>query len=128
MLDDSMLQSVVIDMFRVWKCGSIFLVADALDECPKRERAEIFPFFKMFRGLGLDLHLFLTSRWESDIRREMDSKGLCTQSLSLNHEAQHRTALNSYISMALSSSEYNKWKPHVKERVRQTLENKANGM
>lgn len=109
-------------------CGTVILIIDALDECLKRERTELYPFLKKFRDSGLDLHLLVTSRWEVDIQREMSSKGLCTYSLSLVDNEQHINVLTSYISTTLSSSDYDEWKPHVKEKARQILESKADGM
>lgn len=124
--DDAALQSTVIDMLRA--CGTLFLIVDALDECPQRERIGMFLFFKSFRDMGLDLHLLITSRREPDIQQEMESKSLCTHSCSLDHEAHHLSTLGSHIQMMLSSGTYDEWAPHIKEKAGHILESKAEGM
>lgn len=120
------LWNVATNMLRV--CNTVFLIIDALDECSARERTGVFPLFKGFRDFGLDLHLLVTSRWESDIHREMAFNCLSTHSLSLVDEPQHVSVLELYISSVLSSGDYDEWQPHMKEKARRILESKADGM
>lgn len=106
---------------------SLFLVIDALDECTKRERSSgLFRMFDEFMDLDLDLHLLVTSRHEFDIGDEM--KTLDAHSISLHDTAQHLDVIKSYISTILCTSDYSDWPKAVKDKARQVLSAKSNGM
>lgn len=108
--------------------GTIFIVMDALDECPERERVDIFPLLKRLVDLGVYVHLLVTSRPEPDIQYQMASLKLCSHSLSLHKSHHHSDTLKSYISNQLSLYHYNDWSEGVKKTALKTLIDNSNGM
>lgn len=125
MPDDRKLWSAVKNMLDARR--TVFLVIDALDECTKRERGTgLFSIFDELMDLKLDLHLLVTSRHEFDIGDGM--KNLGAHSISLHDAAEHLDVLESYISRMLSTSDYSDWPRDVKDKARQILSTRSNGM
>ena len=111
----------------------IYLVIDALDECPDNSgipssREMVLELVKDIVGLGRsNLHLCITSRPEFDIRTTLDP--LATQKVSLHDESGQKQDINDYVTFVVHSDRRMKrWRDEDKDTVIQDLTGKANGM
>ncbi|VDB93418.1 unnamed protein product [Peniophora sp. CBMAI 1063] len=108
--------------------GHVYIIIDALDECPEQERDKgSSRFLKHLCELDVgekDFHLLVTSRPEADIWVLLSS---VTHILSLNDDQQHLEDVSAYITSRLDRNEY-RWSPDVKERVYGVLNERSNGM
>jgi hypothetical protein len=111
----------------------VYLVMDALDECPddsgipsSREKV-----LKTVKGLvelrHPNLRLCVTSRPEYDIRTTLET--LATQKVSLHDEDGQKQDINDYITSVVHSDEkMKKWRDAEKDMVVESLTAKADGM
>ena len=107
---------------------------DALDECPEPARdARLLDFLEYLHGLqngeNVDLRVFVASREEPDIRSRMLK--LATHSLNFGDAARHMKEIEDHISNQLFPQipkPYWKWSDAAKERVRDVLVSRSNGM
>jgi hypothetical protein len=115
----------------------IYLIVDALDECPTTSkplgaplsRQEVLEVVKELVGLRLpNLHICITSRPEVDIRNAIEQLGCLT--VSLHDRDGQREDIATYVRSVVHSDKYQatKWSGEVKERVVETLTRKADGM
>ena len=111
----------------------IYIVMDALDECPSSsgiptQRQEVLEIVKELVGLKLPhLHFCVTSRPEIDIRRVFDP--LNPYNLSLHNQGGQLRDLAEYIkSVVDSDATMQDWPSEVKELVINTLTEKGGGM
>jgi NACHT domain len=115
----------------------IYLIVDALDECPTTSKAlgaplsrqEVLEVLKELVGLRLpNLHICITSRPEVDIRKSVEQ--LACVRLSLHDQDGQREDIATYVRSVVYSDKYQatKWSGEVKERVVETLSRKADGM
>lgn len=109
-------------------CGTVFVIIDALDECPETERVDLFPLLKKLAGLGAGMHLLVTSRLEHDIQHQLPRLELSTHAIHLHKAYEHSRTLRSYISTQLGLYHYDDWSEDVKDKARQTLMEGSNGM
>ena len=114
--------------------GSIYIVIDALDECPDNSgmptaREEVLEFIKVLTGLGLaHLHVCVTSRPEVDIRTTLEP---LTESLrvSLHDQSGQKEDIVRYVhSMVHSDPKMKRWREEDKILVIETLAERADGM
>jgi len=113
--------------------GPIYLVIDALDECPNNlglptSREEMLDFVKRLVGLRLpNLHLCVTSRPEIDIQTSLEPlKSLC---ISLHSQSGQKKDIVDYISsVVLSDPKMRRWREDDKRLVIETLSKRADGM
>ena len=105
--DDS-LASCLKDMLRIGQVP-IYLVIDALDECPNdsgipSSREKVLKLVKELIGLHrTNLRICITSRPEFDIRRTL--KLLATEQVSLHDESGQKQDINDYITSVVYSDE-----------------------
>ncbi|KAF8507399.1 hypothetical protein JB92DRAFT_2793512, partial [Gautieria morchelliformis] len=104
---------------------AVYIVFDALDECPERSR-----FLKVLREVhdwNLDtLHLLATSRKEGDIQKALS--GLVSQEVPM-YESLVDGDIHVYISRRLVEDvEFRMWSADEKEMVKTTLTQGAQGM
>ena len=112
----------------------IFLVMDALDECPDlgmpTPREAVLSLIKELVCLHLqvpNLHIFVTSRPEVDIQNRL--KPLAIFAISLQEESRQKALISSYISSVVSSDEQMKqWRDEDKRLVAKELSERADGM
>jgi hypothetical protein len=123
---DDMLIEYLEAMLRA--SSEIFIVLDALDECPEVKRAsDVFPFLQRLVALEIrGVHILVTSRPESDIRRHMNQ--IASHCLDLHTMHEHSTDLALYISHELSLEIYADWPQHVRLHAEKMLFEKARGM
>jgi hypothetical protein len=111
----------------------IYLIIDALDECPDdsgipSSREMVLELVTEIVELGRpNLHLCITSRPEFDIRTTLDP--LSTQKISLHDESGQKQDVNDYINFVVHSDRRMKrWRDEDKDTVIGDLTAKANGM
>jgi hypothetical protein len=132
---DDTLKECLKDMLRLPGQGPIFIVLDALDECPASSgipspRSEVLQLVKELVDLGLrELHICVTSRPEVDIRAVLEP--LAFHSVSLHDESGQKTDIEDYIRNvvnASSSMAMRRWRDDDKNLVIETLTERADGM
>ena len=111
----------------------VYLVMDALDECPNdsgipSSREKMFTTVKELVELRhSNLRLCVTSRPEYDIRTTLEP--LATQQVSLHDEVGQKQDINNYItSVVHSDGKMKKWRDAEKDMVVERLTAKADGM
>jgi NACHT domain len=117
----------------------IYIIVDAVDECPNtskapgapRSRREVLDTIKELVKLHLpNLHICVTSRPEVDIRNAVKQVAACLI-VPLHDQDGQKNDIATYVrSVVYSDREelMNKWGSELKERVVETLSSKADGM
>ena len=129
--DDSLAECLK-DMLTITGQVPIYLVIDALDECPNDtgippSREKVLEFVKKLIKLHPNLRLCITSRPEFDIRATLDP--LATQQVSLHDEKGQKQDIIDYVTSILhSDSKMKKWRDVDKNMVVEKLSEKADGM
>jgi len=113
--------------------GPIYIIVDALDECPNLSgtpsaREEVLELIGELVDLGLpNVHLCVASRPEMDIRVILDP--LTTLKISLHDETGQKEDIVKYIKYVIHSDRnMQRWNEDDKELVVVTLSDKADGM
>jgi len=111
----------------------IYLIIDALDECPNTTklpppREKVLELIETFIKLNLPaLHLCVTSRPEIDIRASL--KPLTTECISLHDQSGQKKDIEDYVrSVVYSDRNMRRWRDEDKTLVVETLTEKADGM
>ena len=111
----------------------IYLITDALDECPNdlgipSSREKVVGLVKALVELrNPSLRLCITSRPEFDIRTMLEP--LATQQISLHDERGQQQDINDYVTYIVHSDRRMKrWRDDDKDAVIETLSRKADGM
>jgi hypothetical protein len=111
----------------------IYLIMDALDECPNdsgipSSREKMLELVNQLVGLHLpNLRLRVTSRPEFDIRTTL--RPLATQQVSLHDESGQKQDISDYInSVVRSDIRMKRWRDNDKNMVIEKLTAKADGM
>jgi hypothetical protein len=111
----------------------IYLVMDALDECPKNiglpsSREQVLELVKDLVDLRLpNLHICVTSRPESDIRTRLGP--LASLRVSLHDQDGQKEDIVKYVtSVVYSDANMGRWREEDRRLVVETLSEKADGM
>jgi hypothetical protein len=121
------------DMLTMARSAPVYLVIDALDECPndsgdrssRSPRGKVLSVVKELDKLRLpNLRLCITSRPEVDIRAVL--KPLSTQEISLDDESGQNRDINAYVTSVVQS--VTKWHDDDKKMVINKLTENADGM
>ncbi len=127
------LKECMKDMLNLPGQGPIYIIVDALDECPNllgrpSPREEVLELIGELVDLELpNLHLCVASRPEADIRVALEP--LTTLKISLHDEAGQKEDIVEYIKSAVySDRNMKKWKEEDKQLVVVTLSVKVDGM
>ena len=132
---DNTLKECLKEMLRLLAQGSIFIILDALDECPDSSglpspRNEVLQLVKELVDLRLHgLHICTTSRPEVDIRAVLEP--LAFHSVSLHDEGGQKTDIAEYVRSVVNSSQsaaMRRWRVDDKNLVIETLTERADGM
>ncbi len=127
------LKGCLADMLRLPRQGPIYIIVDALDECPNfpgtpSARDNVLKFVKEIVDLKLqNVKLCVASRPEMDIRLVLEP--LTALKISLHDEIGQKKDIVEYInSIVRSDSGMRRWKEEDKQLVVDTLSTKADGM
>ena len=130
--DDS-LGRCLKDMLTIMGPVPIYLIVDALDECPNdsgipSSREKVLKLVKELVALRHpNLRLCITSRPEFDIRTTL--RPLATQQVSLHDESGQKQDINDYVTSVVRSDERMKrWRDDDKTVVIDKLTERADGM
>jgi hypothetical protein len=130
--DDTLVRCLK-DMLTIAGSAPVYLVMDALDECPNTSddrspwspRGKVLSLVKELVGLRLpNLRLCITSRPELDIR--IIIQHLATQKISLHDESGQNRDINTYIDFVVQSVKH--WRDDDKKMVINKLTEDADGM
>src|SRR5713226_1089256 len=131
--DIDSLKECMKDMLNLPGQGPIYVIVDALDECPNllgtpSAREEVVELIGELVDLELpNFHLCVASRPETDIRVVLEP--LTTVKISLHDEAGQKEDIVEYIkSVIYSDRNMKKWKEEDKQLVVVTLSGKVDGM
>ena len=129
----SALKKCLKDMLNLPGQGPIYIVVDALDECPNfpgrpSARAKVLDMIEELVDLNLpNVHLCVASRPEMDIKSVLEP--LTTLKISLHDEIGQKGDIIKYIeSVVRSDRSMRRWKEEDKQFVIDTLSSKAAGM
>jgi hypothetical protein len=127
------LKECMKDMLNLPGQGPIYIVVDALDECPNLSgtpsaREEVLELISELVGLELpNVHLCVASRPEMDIRLILDP--LTALKISLHDETGQKGDIIKYIkSVVYSDRNMQRWNEDDRQLVVVTLSDKADGM
>jgi hypothetical protein len=130
--DDS-LAGCLKAMLTVMEEVPIYLIVDALDECPNdsgipSSREKVLQLVEELVALhDPNLRLCVTSRPEFDIRTILET--LATQQVSLHEESGQKKDINDYVTFVIQSDRRTaRWRNEDKEAVIENLTEKADGM
>ena len=131
--DNDVLKMCLTNMLNLPGQAPIYLIVDALDECPDfpgkpSAREEVLYLIEELAELKLpNVHLCVASRPEIDIRMMLDP--LTTLKISLHDEIGQKEDIIAYIkSIVGSDRRMRRWKEEDKKLVIDTLSEKADGM
>src|SRR5712671_817270 len=131
--DVGALKKCLADMLSLPGQGQIYLIVDALDECPNfpgtpSAREEVLEFVEEIVNLKLpNVNLCVASRPEMDIRLVLEP--LTTLKISLHGEIGQKKEIVEYIKSIIRSDwRMRRWNEKEKQLVVDTLSGKADGM
>ena len=131
--DIDALKSCLTDMLSQPGQAPIFIIVDALDECPNfpgrpSAREEVLDLIEELVNLKLpNVHLCVASRPEFDIRMVLEQ--LTSLKISLHEEKGQKEDIIGYInSVVRTDKRMRRWKEEDKQLVIDTLSDKAGGM
>ena len=127
------LKRCLVDMLSLPGQGQIYIIVDALDECPNfpgrpSAREEVLELVEELVDLKLpNVHLCVASRPEVDIRIVLDS--LTSLKISLHDQNGQKEDIMDYIKSAVRSDRsMQRWNEDDRQLVVVTLSEKADGM
>ncbi|KAH9173158.1 hypothetical protein EDB89DRAFT_2242373 [Lactarius sanguifluus] len=132
---DSALMNCLKEMLTLPDQGPIYLILDALDECPNTSgvpsfREQVLDFVKDLVDLRLpSLHICVTSRPEVDIQDTLES--VASHSVSLHDERGQKEDIAEYVESVVHSNSVRsirRWRDADKDLVIKTLSERADGM
>jgi hypothetical protein len=131
--DIDALKDCVTEMLRLPRQGPIYILVDALDECPNfpgrpSARDQVLDLIEKIVDLKLpNVHLCAASRPEMDIRTVLEP--LTTLKISLHDEGGQKEDIINYIeSVVRSDRRMRKWREEDQNLVIDTLSQNADGM
>jgi hypothetical protein len=132
---DQALTQCLKEMLTLPNQGPVYLILDALDECPDTSdvpspREQVLDLVKELVDLRLpSLRICLTSRPEVDIRDALEP--LASQTVSLQDELGQKKDIADYVRSVVYSGSgkfMRRWRKEEKEYVIETLSERADGM
>ena len=130
---EEVLLKSVKDLLKLPGQGDLYIVVDALDECPNvsgfpTPREQVLKVVKELVELRLPhVNFCFMSRPEVDIRDALD--GLAVHNISLHEQAGQNQDISDYITSVVSSDpKMLRWREEDKQLVIKTLIEKAGGM
>ena len=132
--NDKALMQCLQEMLAVPNQGPVYIILDALDECPDTSdvpspREQVLDLVKHLSSLRLpNLRICITSRLEVDISEGL--KSLVSQTVSLQDEYGQKNDIADYVRSVVysSSGKFMRLRKEDREHVIQTLSERADGM
>ncbi|CEJ90686.1 hypothetical protein VHEMI06451 [[Torrubiella] hemipterigena] len=114
----------------ILQCGEVWIVLDALDECPARNTPiahGLLPWIREMQTLLPAIHLLVTSRPEQDIRKSIETWAGINRSISLQSEL-IADDINAFIHAQVGR--FDRWQNHrrVQLKIENELTKRADGM
>jgi len=113
----------------------IYVIIDALDECPHTTRMpswrrQVLTLVERLVELNApNVHLRITSRPEIDIRISLEPLTSTSNRISLHDETGQQNDINEFIKvMVYSDDNMRRWRDKDKQLVIETLSDRADGM
>jgi len=113
----------------------IYVIIDALDECPHTTRMpswrrQVLTLVERLVELNApNVHLHITSRPEIDIRISLEPLTSTSNRISLHDETGQQNDINEFIKvMVYSDDNMRRWRDKDKQLVIETLSDRADGM
>jgi hypothetical protein len=129
----STLKKCMTDMLKLAGQGPIYIVVDAVDECPNfperlSARKKVLMLIEEVVGLKLpNVHVCVTSRPEMDIQSVLEP--LASLQISVHDEIGQKEDITAYIeSVVRSDWNMGRWREEDQNLVVETLSKNANGM
>jgi hypothetical protein len=130
---DETLAKCLAEMVSLPVQGPIYIIVDALDECPNNSglptpREEVLDLIDNLVGLCLpNLHICVTSRPEVDIQTTLEP--LTTLRVSLHNQSGQKEDIVEYVSSVVhSDKKMRRWREEDRKVVIETLSERADGM
>jgi hypothetical protein len=132
---DGALMNCLKGMLTLPDQAPIYLILDALDECPNTPgvpsfREQVLGLVRDLVDLRLpNLHICVTSRPEIDIKGSLES--IASYSVSLHDESGQQKDIAQYVESVVhsnSAAEMRRWRDADKDMVIKTLSERADGM
>ena len=130
---DETLTKCLMKMVSLSVQGPIYLILDALDECPNNSglptaREEVLDLVNDLVGLSLPkLHICVTSRPEIDIQTVLEP--LTSLRVSLHNQTGQKDDIVDYVSsIVYSDKKMGRWREEDRKVVIETLSERADGM
>jgi hypothetical protein len=130
---DGALTQCLMDMLQLEGQPAIYIIVDALDECPNTSgmptpREKVLEFLEDLIDYGLpNVHICVSSRPEFDIRSVLEP--LAPFRVSLHDETGQKKDILEYVSAVVHSDRrMRKWRAEEKQLVIDTLSERADGM
>ena len=131
--NDETLAKCLTEMVSLPVQGPIYIIVDALDECPNNSglptpREEVLDLIDNLVGLCLpNLHVCVTSRPEIDIQTTLEP--LTTLRVSLHNQSGQKEDIVDYVSSVVhSDKKMQRWREEDRNLVIETLSERADGM
>ena len=129
---DGALMQCLEKMLKVPSNIPLFLIVDALDECPDISgvRERVLKLVEELVGLHLsNLRICITSRPEVEIRKVLEPLTSTSNRISLHDEDGQKMDVTDYITSIVNSDQkIMTWREKDKELVIKTLSNRADGV
>ena len=130
---DETLAKCLAEMVSLPDQGPIYIIVDALDECPNNSglptpREEVLDLIDNLVGLCLpNLHVCVTSRPEIDIQTTLEP--LTTLRVSLHNQSGQKEDIVNYVSSVVhADKKMRRWREEDRSLVIETLSERADGM
>ena len=130
---DSDLKQCLKEMLSLPALGPVYLIVDAIDECPNNSgmptaREEVLDLLDDLVSLRLsDLHICVTSRPEIDIKTVLEP--LTSLCVSLHTQTGQKEDIVDYVSSVVySDTKMRRWREEDKKLVIERLSERADGM
>jgi hypothetical protein len=129
---DDALAGCLTDLLILPGLAPVYLIVDALDECPKptvvrSPRAEVLSFIEELVATKImNLRVCVTSRPELDIKVVLDP--LIFRSVSLHDESGQKSDIEDYIKSVINTRTTKRWKEEHRKLAIDVLIEKSNGM